>query len=86
MISPKLTKLPPISEVAFQAQILQAARTFGWLRYHTRYSIGSMSGYPDLTLVKPPRVLSRLVATVVAAERPGRGGCDPDAAKIPRAF
>lgn len=51
------TKLPAITEAEFQRQILQAAKTFGWLRYHTRYSIGSVLGYPDLTLVKPPRVI-----------------------------
>lgn len=50
-------KLPAITEAQFQKQVLQAARTFGFLSYHTRYSIGSTRGFPDLVLVKPPRVI-----------------------------
>ena len=51
------TKLPAITEAQFQKQILQAAKTFGFLAYHTRYSIGSTPGFPDLVLTKPPRVI-----------------------------
>jgi hypothetical protein len=51
-----------MTEAAFQKLVLDAARLFGWLWYHTRDSRGSAAGYPDLTLVrvapgKPPRVL-----------------------------
>ncbi len=53
----KLTAPPPTTEAEFQKQILQAARTFGWLRYHTSFSLGSSPGFPDLVLVKAPRVI-----------------------------
>lgn len=51
-----------MTEAAFQKLVLDAARLFGWLHYHTRDSRGSAAGFPDLVLVrvwpgKPPRVL-----------------------------
>jgi hypothetical protein len=27
----------------------------GWLTYHTRYSLKSVKGFPDVCLVRPPR-------------------------------
>ena len=47
----------PISERQFQNQVLQLARLYGWLAYHTWSSIHSAAGFPDLVLVRPPRLL-----------------------------
>lgn len=46
-----------MTEAAFQKLVLDAARLFGWLWYHTRDSRGSAAGFPDLTLVRKGRVL-----------------------------
>lgn len=44
--------LPPITEVAFQRQVIQLARLLGWMVYHTLDSRGSSAGFPDLVLVR----------------------------------
>jgi VRR-NUC domain len=46
-----------MSEPAFQRQVLQLAHLCGWLTYHTLDSRGSEPGFPDLVLVRPPRLL-----------------------------
>jgi hypothetical protein len=44
------------SEAHFQQRVVQLARRLGWQRqYHTRDSMGSAPGFPDLLLVRPPR-------------------------------
>ena len=54
----KRVSLPrPQSEAAFQAAIVNVARSFGWLDYHTLDSRGSPPGFPDLVLLRPPRGL-----------------------------
>ena len=42
-----------ITEKAFLAQVVQAARLYKWMVYHTFNSMHSERGYPDLTLCKP---------------------------------
>ncbi len=37
--------------------VRQMARNQGYLEYHTLRSIGSTAGFPDLVLVRPPRVI-----------------------------
>lgn len=49
--------LPAITEKAFQAQVVTLARALGWRTYHTHFSFRSDTGYPDLTLVKPGRLI-----------------------------
>lgn len=44
-------------EGELQNFVLRLARTCGWLAYHTRFSLKSQPGFPDLVLVKPPRVI-----------------------------
>jgi hypothetical protein len=44
--------LNAVSEKAWQAQIVQAARLLGWKVYHPWLSIKSTVGWPDLTLVR----------------------------------
>lgn len=46
-----------MTETALQAQVEAVARTLGWRAYHTRDSRRSESGFPDLVLVRPPRLI-----------------------------
>jgi len=46
-----------VSEKAFMDTILQAAEIYGWWTYHTHDSRRSTAGFPDLVLIKPPRVI-----------------------------
>ena len=41
-----------MSEKQFQSQILQLAHLAGWAYYHTHNSRHSVSGFPDLVLVR----------------------------------
>lgn len=52
-----MTALPPMSERAFQMQVTDLAKLFGWLSYHPYLSIHSARGWPDLALVRPPRLI-----------------------------
>jgi hypothetical protein len=51
-----LRELTP-SEAVFQARVITLARSLDWLAYHTRWSRHSERGYPDLCLVRPPRLV-----------------------------
>ena len=46
-----------VSEKAFMTTIQQAAELYGWWQYHTYDSRSSNAGFPDLVLIKPPRVI-----------------------------
>lgn len=49
-----------MTEAEFQAWIVRLAIDHGWQReliYHTKNSMHSQAGFPDLVLVKPPRAL-----------------------------
>ena len=59
-----------LTERAFSQQVCDLARLYGWLVYRTWNSIHSPAGYPDLTLVRPPRV-------VFAELKVGRGKLSP---------
>ena len=48
---------PPLREADFQRQVLDLARIFGWRAYHPMLSKWSERGFPDLTLIRPPRVV-----------------------------
>ena len=48
---------PDITENQFREQIRDLSKLFGWLFYFTWRSYHSPSGYPDITLVRPPRVI-----------------------------
>ena len=49
--------MTPLSEKQWMAQVLEIAQTYGYLSYHTYDSRRSAGGFPDLVLVRPPRVL-----------------------------
>lgn len=39
------------------AAVRQLARRLGWMEYHTYRSTKSPAGFPDLVLVRPPRLI-----------------------------
>lgn len=45
-------------EDELQTNVEHALLVFGWRSYHTRYSIGSAPGFPDLIAVRGDRVLA----------------------------
>lgn len=49
--------LPPQSEASFLQQVLDLAKVLHWRTYHTWNSVHSAGGFPDLVLVRRPRVL-----------------------------
>ena len=46
-----------IREKDFLEQVRELARYEGWLSYHTYRSTRSEPGFPDLVLVRPPRLI-----------------------------
>ena len=48
---------PEIKEKAFEQQVHQLARLYGWRYYHTWRSLHSVSGFPDCVFVKGKRVI-----------------------------
>jgi hypothetical protein len=46
-----------LRESDFQRQVLDVARIYGWRAYHPMLSKWSERGFPDLTLVRPPRIV-----------------------------
>ena len=46
-----------VSERDFQRQVVELAELTGWRTYHTYDSRRSNPGFPDLVLVRPPRVV-----------------------------
>ena len=48
---------PKLSEAQFQRQVVRYAELMGWRWYHTRRSERSPRGFPDLVLVRRPRVV-----------------------------
>lgn len=50
-------KLPAITERDFQRQVLDLAGILGWSAYHPMLSKWSERGWPDLALVRPPRLV-----------------------------
>lgn len=54
---PRTVILPEQREAEFQGQVLRLAELSGWLRYHTRDSRRSQPGFPDLVLVREPRLI-----------------------------
>lgn len=48
---------PAVAEKAFRQQVLELAQLYGWRCYWTWTSIHSPAGFPDLVLVRPPRLV-----------------------------
>jgi hypothetical protein len=45
--------LAQVTEAELQAFVVRTARLLGWRVFHSRYSIGSDAGWPDLCAVHP---------------------------------
>ena len=63
---------PVQTERQFQAQILALARWLHWERYHTWRSDHSAAGFPDLVLVRPPRILFVEVKSAIGKVTPAQ--------------
>jgi len=46
-----------MTEKELDAAVAKLCRLYGWRRYHTYRSKHSPAGFPDLVLVKPPRLI-----------------------------
>lgn len=58
MTSPRVVpSLPPMNEKAWLRQVVDLAKLRGWKIYHTHNSLHSPSGFPDLVMVRPPRLV-----------------------------
>ena len=65
------------TEKQFMAQVIQMARLFRWLVYHTYDSRRSVPGFPDLVAIRAPRPGSP--ARLIAAElKSSRGTTTPE--------
>lgn len=45
------------SEKSFQSQVVKLAKLYQWTLYHTYDSRRSNAGFPDLVLIKGPRIV-----------------------------
>lgn len=61
-----------LKEKEWQNFVLEAAATFGWYVYHTYDSRRSHPGFPDLVLVKPPRVIFAELKTEKGIVKPAQ--------------
>ena len=52
-----IAMLPPITEAQFQRQVLELGRLLGWTVYHPMLSKWSERGWPDLAMIRPPRLV-----------------------------
>ena len=52
-----LATTPRLTEKRFQQQVLGLATLLGWRAYHTYDSRRSTEGFPDLVLVRRPRLI-----------------------------
>lgn len=49
--------VPALTEAQFMRQVLDLAGIFGWAVYHPALSKWSELGWPDLAMVRPPRLI-----------------------------
>jgi hypothetical protein len=57
-VSPRtVPPVMPVTEKDLERFVKDAARTFGWRRYHTHRSDFSPAGWPDEALCRPPRLI-----------------------------
>ncbi len=61
-----------LTEVDLQRAVVTMARTLGWSAYHTTFALGSGRGFPDLLLIKPPRLIVAELKGPRGKLRPGQ--------------
>lgn len=57
-----------VSERAFQTGVLELARRYHWLTYHTHDSRRSQPGFPDLVMVRERVVFAELKASAAITD------------------
>jgi hypothetical protein len=68
-----LRQLAPLTEKQFQAQVVEMAKWLGWDVFYDTQPKGSVKGWPDLTLMRPPRlVFAELKSAVGRFTKPQR--------------
>jgi hypothetical protein len=73
------------SEAAFQGQVLELARVLGWRCYFTWRSYHSPAGFPDLVLLRPPRLLFIELKSERGVVTPDQDGWLADLGRVPGA-
>lgn len=58
------------SEREWQAQVVDLAHLLGWRSWHVLDSRGTSPGWPDLALVRPPRLVLAELKTETGRVRP----------------
>jgi hypothetical protein len=56
-MTPPAVKAPPVTERQFLRQVIDLARVSRWKTYHTQLSKWSEAGWPDLALLRRPRLV-----------------------------
>lgn len=74
-----------ISEASWQTTVEDLAKLGGWRIYHTRDSRGSHAGFPDLVLLKPPRMVVAELKAESGRVSPAQTAWLADFAQIPGA-
>jgi hypothetical protein len=46
-----------VTEDDVDREVRRLAGLYGWRHYHTRYSLRSQAGFPDVALLRPPRFI-----------------------------
>ena len=46
-----------VTEAQWQNTVVEAAKLFGWWVFHDHDSRRNQAGFPDLVLIRPPRVM-----------------------------
>lgn len=57
VVSGESMRLSLIPESEWEQQVEQIASLFGWLKFHTYDARRSEEGFPDLILLRPPRLV-----------------------------
>ena len=57
MTGPRVVPIVAETEKGFQAWVVEYAALMGWDVHHQRWSMQSASGWPDLVICRPPRLV-----------------------------
>ena len=70
--NPQAAVAKAMTEAQLQNAVTELARVQGWLVYHPWRSVKSETGFPDLVMVRPPRVIIAELKTETGRLRKGR--------------